>query len=112
MIRGESQVDLREYLQAWLEANELDSASEINAGLCEEFALELAELLPDADVVYTEDYVEWGSDQHPGGHAWVRSGGLFYDAECLEGVACWEDLPFFARRRAPPGCDAGATFSR
>lgn len=92
---------LDEFLNDWLAANELSAAVEVNSGMCEEFAIDLSERMPGSQVVYTEDFVDWDSDEHPGGHAWVALEGKHYDAECLEGVSDWKTLPFFVRRVQP-----------
>lgn len=90
--------DLQCFLAQWLADNDVPTAADVNAGMCEDFALDLAELLQGSEVVYTENYVDWDSDECPGGHAWVLFQGRCYDAECLEGVSNWRSLPFFIRR--------------
>ena len=89
---------LVDFLNEWLAANDLSAAIEVNSGLCEEFATDLSERLPGSEVVYTENYVDWDSEDYPGGHAWVEFQGKYYDAECLDGVSDWLSLPFFQRR--------------
>lgn len=89
---------LKDFLNEWLAANNLSASIEVNSGMCEEFAADLSERLPGSEVVYTENFVDWYSDEHPGGHAWVAYQGKHYDAECLEGVSDWKSLPFFVRR--------------
>lgn len=95
---GSEAQDLQRFLAQWLANNDIPTATEVNSGMCEDFALDLAELLEGSEVVYTENYVDWDSDAYPGGHAWVLHQGRCYDAECLEGVGDWRSLPFFVRR--------------
>lgn len=89
------------FLNNWLDANGVETAELVNAGMCEEFATDLSELLSGSQVVYTEDFVSWDNDEFPGGHAWVMHDGKFYDSECLGGVSDWKSLPFFVRRTNP-----------
>lgn len=89
---------MRTFLARYMARHGYTSASQVNAGDCEGFALELAEVLPGALVVYTEDFIDWDSPEWPGGHAWVSWEGRYYDAECPEGVTDWKELPFFVRK--------------
>ncbi len=91
-------INFEEFLKGWLAANDLSTAREVNSGLCEDFAIDLSESLPEAEVLYTEDFIDWDSDDYPGGHAWVSYQGKYYDAECLNGVTDWKSLPFFLRK--------------
>jgi hypothetical protein len=38
-----------------------------------------------------------GHNRFGQGHSWVEYAGKCYDAECLEGVETWIDLPFWQR---------------
>lgn len=97
-----------DFLNNWLDANGVETAVLVNAGMCEEFAADLSELLPGSQVVYTEDFVSWDSNEYPGGHAWVMHDGMFYDSECLGGVSDWKALPFFVRRANPEPAHSAA----
>jgi hypothetical protein len=79
-------------------------ASEINNGLCEEFAGKVIDYMDgesqdlyDLATPYTDVYEDWP------GHYWVYYKGKHYDAECPEGVENWEDLPIFQRYRQDGG---------
>lgn len=95
---------LEAFLREWMISNEVGSPAAVNSGLCEEFAGDLARLLPGAEVVYTESFIPWDDPSYPGGHSWVSHEGLFYDAESLAGVKDWRDLQFFVRRRGVQAC--------
>lgn len=101
---------LQMFLASWLLGNGLPDAASVNAGMCEEFAEALSAQLPGSEVVYTENYVDWGSAAYPGGHAWVCYEGRFYDSECLEGVSDWRSLPFFLRKASPDHDDVSPCF--
>lgn len=65
---------------------------EINCGLCEEWAIQ-AERFSDEIYVY-----DLGIDSDYGGHVFVEYHGRYYDAECLEGVEDYRNLPIFQQR--------------
>ena len=73
--------------------------SEINHGNCEDFALELTTLIPEADMYWAEDWFEVDMfsvrDSMSLGHCFVVFKGRFYDSERPEGVDNPLDLPFF-----------------
>lgn len=73
----------------------------INSGWCGWFAEELRQRLIEAKhhsahTAETADFARTKSVWHS--HAWVTCEGKHYDAEALEGVDDWQDLPFFRRR--------------
>lgn len=64
---------------------------DINCGYCEEFGERVCELVKGAEAF-------WKEFPHPSGgyeicHYIVKYRGRFYDAECVEGVKRWRDLP-------------------
>lgn len=63
--------------------------SEINNGNCDVFA----------DALYAVvggELLEFDLDSSYPTHVWVRHNGRHYDAECVDGVEDWRDLPIFA----------------
>lgn len=83
---------------AWLTDNGLTDASQVNSGLCEEFAKEFIKLFPSGEIVGTDNYIDFDSAEWPGGHIWIYSDGRHYDSETLSGVTEWRQLPFFKRK--------------
>lgn len=60
---------------------------DINNGYCEEWAEAVAQKIPQAEVVWLDQYDEELA------HCAILHRGKYYDAECLEGVINWKDLP-------------------
>jgi hypothetical protein len=79
--------------KAWCKREGL-SPSEVNNGNCDEAAHDVAEKIPGATPVYTEDVID--NDDWPG-HCWVKWNGKHYDAECPDGVESWQSLPLFQK---------------
>ena len=69
---------------------------EINNSQCEEFALKIVSKVKGAEDVCTENFVEFGSLP---GHVWILFEGKHYDAECIDGVDNFLELPIFQRAR-------------
>lgn len=90
----------KEQLESWMTERNIDSAYDVNSGQCEEFAHYLHELFPESFLRYTEDYISWDSEDHPGGHCWLYLDGKHYDSESLQGVDDWKDLPIIKRNMA------------
>lgn len=61
---------------------------DINNGSCEDFAMKIEELVPDAVSYWIEDI----DPKYPN-HCIIEYKGRFYDAECIEGVDKIEELP-------------------
>jgi len=90
------------------------SPKNINAGRCDDFASDIAELVPEANYTCTDQFEEFYEDEGKlSSHCWVEFRDRYYDAETPEGVDDWHDLPFFLRdaesctspslfRRRPP----------
>jgi hypothetical protein len=75
--------------------SEYDSSpSEINDGLCIEFAQDVSRRVDDAEECCTAYVVENDYMTYPP-HSWVFDGENHYDAECPEGVSDFRELPFF-----------------
>ena len=71
--------------------------SEINQGLCEDFAADVVALFPGAELLWIGSELDLDDFFHPSiVHAVARYEGRFYDADCPEGVERWEDLPIFS----------------
>lgn len=74
------------------------SPKDINGGNCEEFADKLVGLIPSAKQM-------WDWEAEDGGvnrgwtwcHCFVKYEGRYYDAECVDGVSEWWNLPWFLR---------------
>ena len=61
---------------------------DINNGLCEDFTNEVCQLVPEAE--------EWVSDfPDEIGHTFIYWHRRYYDAECLDGVTDYLQLPIF-----------------
>lgn len=73
---------------------------DINQGLCEHFALDVVDRWPHGGVQVMDDH-DFG--RFTWLHKFVRYGGRFYDAEAVEGVQDWRDLPLFAAEYALGG---------
>lgn len=82
--------------------NAFPCASDINNGSCEDFALAVCALLPEAVAVWDVDVLSPICLPSPAhyGHCFVCCGGRYYDAECPAGVDCWLDLPYYKNRLA------------
>lgn len=61
---------------------------DINNGWCEEFVQAVLDIVPDA-----EEAVDDGENEV--GHSFILRRGKYYDAECVEGVDDYHDLPIF-----------------
>lgn len=72
------------------------SPYEINNSRCEDFALKIASKVKGAVDVCTENFVEFGSLP---GHVWILFERKHYDAECIDGVDNFLELPIFQRAR-------------
>ena len=79
------------------------SAYNINNGYCEEWAYAVLEALKDTP--HQVGFWETDIDLAYCAHAFVEIDGKFYDAECLDGVADYMQLPLFAKvqDKLPPG---------
>lgn len=66
---------------------------EINAGLCDEFAMEVITRMGG----YTDDLTDNASHEDEPGHFWIVYRDKCYDAECPNGVSDYRNLPFFKR---------------
>jgi len=73
----------------------LESAYDINNGLCEEFAVQLEEKIPGSEINATPTCYEF--DKGWPGHYWLEYKGRCYDAECPNGVRDWKKLPIFVK---------------
>lgn len=81
----------------WIEQQGYYNAQAVNLGGCENFAQEFLPLFEKAELVGTDNFVDWDNGKWPGGHCWIFSKGKHYDSEALEGVCSWKELPFFKR---------------
>lgn len=74
------------------------TAKQINHGWCREWAaLAVSKLPPELDAVH----MHTGRHIRDSGHSFIRIGDLYYDAESLDGVSTYWDLPLF--RAIDPG---------
>jgi len=69
--------------------------SEINNGYCSVFASLVVESLVGVSVLCA-DY-DFGAPPRVGGHTWIEYEGKHHDAECIDGVESFLDLPIFRR---------------
>jgi len=79
-----------------------ENEKEINSGNCEGFALDVVDLLPEAESFWGDEFSAefWGLSEEDArdctdGHCFVLYMGKFYDSECPEGVDHPKDLSFF-----------------
>jgi len=78
------------------------SAYEVNNGCCEEWGYEVLEAL--ADFPCMVGYWETDVDQAHSSHVFIEIDGRWYDAECLDGVDDYMQLPLFAKwQKKHPG---------
>lgn len=68
----------------------------INDGLCEDFAADVATLVPGARPQWADDM----DDAPEGAHCVVVYAGRYYDAQCSQGCDAVGALPFFTDARA------------
>lgn len=94
-MTGDLQSVLREVRDTLLSepvSPRVDSAADINTHYCRYVAETVAERLgADVDVRILED----GANGYA--HVWLARDGRHYDAECIEGVTEYSNLPFFQR---------------
>jgi len=96
---------LAQFTATWMDENHYDCPSEINRGQCEDFAWAYRNLLKElfGESAVREIFVAWDDelfDPPPGfhgGHCMLVWKGVFYDAECPDGVISMADLPFYQR---------------
>lgn len=67
------------------------SPYKINDGSCEEFAHEIQEQIPEAEI--WETIFEANAPQH----LFLKIGDKFYDAETVDGVKNYQNLPIFKK---------------
>jgi hypothetical protein len=72
---------------------------DINNGYCDAFAALVAEELTACDMFCADYDCDCDSDDRTRAHVWIRYEGKHYDAECLEGVESFLDLPIFRDRK-------------
>lgn len=78
---------------------------EINSGECEDFAWKLVKNIPNAKVSESDWDVIFvnpnGKKEWIPTHFWVTVDGKHYDAECVDGVKDYHELPLFIRAGVP-----------
>lgn len=67
--------------------------SEINEGLCADFADAIWRQVPGAEV-WADD--ELGAEEYR--HTFLKFNGLYFDSECPNGVLDWRQLPIYTRQ--------------
>lgn len=80
---------LKESLRLTFEFSNQKTAYDINNGYCGIFADYVLYIFSKS-----EDIVPHWVDK-PAPHAFLEYEGRYYDAECLDGVKRWQDLPIF-----------------
>jgi hypothetical protein len=76
--------------QQWKRENpQLTNPVVVNNGYCAEFAVEVGAAIP--TITY------WANPTKTYEHVFFESGGKFYDAECLQGVRDFKQLPIWQR---------------
>ncbi len=83
----------QEFLDQWLIDNKL-TLDKVNNGNCEDFANDAIVFFDNADIVGTDNFVDWLTTDL-GGHIWIMHSGRHYDCDSLSGVDNWQELKFF-----------------
>ena len=102
-MKNEADNDLKKAITKTVEEfkkkHGVTDAKEINAGLCEEFADEVAEKTDEELTIQsTADITGQSKEDKPDPwHIWIFDGEQWYDAEHPEGVDSWAKLNFFQR---------------
>lgn len=78
----------------YLDLYDLDHASVINSGMCEDFAIDIRYLFPDCLIAWDD---EISDDGREGSHCVIIYEAQYYDCECAEGSVILDDLPYFQR---------------
>jgi len=104
-----------EILNDFIASLELSNPQEVNEGYCVEFADELASALGAHEINAEVNHRDWIEvalrgltedeadelDADDGyilpHHVWVEANGKCYDAEALQGVSSWVELPIYQR---------------
>jgi hypothetical protein len=78
------------------------SPYDVNDGRCEEWAGIVADRFGgESDSMYLVGHEDLEPNSDLLGHIWLVKDGRHYDAECLDGVADWHDLPIFSGKPCP-----------
>ena len=80
---------------------DLEDSSEINNGMCEDFAEDLMSLLvePEMNTIWLD---ELSSSPYFPAHKVLLYKGKYFDSECPDGVVDWKDLPICKRSKYFP----------
>ena len=74
---------------------------DINCGYCNEFAGNIEKKCLEAEVACPSYYLEEDEADEYQIHDFILFNGKFYDAECIDGVNDWRDLPIFGDNPRP-----------
>ena len=78
---------------AYLDLYGLNEASEINQGMCEDFAEDVCSLVPGAEAYWDDELGNYDSDDvATGSHKVIAYQGKFHDSQCPEGTDDWRTL--------------------
>lgn len=87
---------------------------DINCGHCRDFGMEVEKTIPGAQQVWSSDMSDYQgpqfddnnnerSDYDPddpeADHTFIEYNGQYYDAECVDGVCNWRELPIYVNNR-------------
>ena len=86
-------MDISDIIGAFIDEHPLLTPYSINGGMCEEFALFVADRVAGAVMIDSEQL----NDLNLYGHVWILYDGRYYDSETPLGVSDPYDLPFFRR---------------
>jgi hypothetical protein len=75
----------------------VESAQDINNGLCDEWAAIVCEAIPQAEILWLDELAPVGIGEWYQ-HCVVRFNGMLYDSEITEGVETWEQVPYVIRQ--------------
>ena len=75
------------------------SPIEVNSGRCEDLMQLVCDTVEDADWLGTEEVEDKLEGYHWIGHVWIVYQGKHYDAECIDGVDNFLDLPIFQKAK-------------
>lgn len=90
---------MKDLVEKFKDKYDIDSAYDINSGLCEEFMMdvsqEFSEVKEGCTGIMFEDVC--GICAPFPTHIWIMFNGKHYDSEAIEGVDDWRKLPIFKR---------------
>ena len=87
---------------------------DINCGDCRPFGMDVENKIPGSELVWSSDMPDfqgpqfddefnerdvYDPDDPEADHAFIKYNGKYYDAECVDGVCNWRELPIYVNNR-------------